>query len=290
MLTVFTPTFNRADLLPRVYKSLLRQSYTDFEWIIVDDGSTDATQQIAEQWHAENKIAMRYFKQVNGGKHRAINKGVSEAKGVLFFITDSDDYLPDNALATVVNNYKMAKQKYAIAGVAGRRMFDDGSIVGADNFSELVCSSLDIRYKHDVSCDLVEVFETDVLREFPFPEIDHEKFCPEALVWNRIALKYQLYFYNEGIYVTQYIAGGLTANSIKIRMNSPLASMLFYAELASYQIPLMQKIRAIINFWRFAFCSKISFYHKLQKVSFIFSILALPLGIYMHLNDLKNCK
>ena len=290
MLTVFTPTYNRADLLPRVYKSLLRQSYTDFEWIIVDDGSTDATQQIAEHWHAENKIAMRYYKQVNGGKHRAINKGVSEAKGVLFFITDSDDYLPENALATVVNNYKMAKQKYAISGVAGRRMFDDGSIVGSDNFSELVCSSLDIRYRHKVSGDLVEVFETDILRKFPFPEIDHEKFCPEALVWNRIAQKHQLYFYNEAIYVTQYIAGGLTANSIKIRMNSPLASMLCYAELASYEIALTQKIRATINFWRFSFCSKISFYHKVQKVPFIFSILALPLGFFMHLNDLKNCK
>ena len=290
MLTVFTPTFNRADLLPRVYKSLLAQMYTDFEWIIVDDGSTDETPQLVALWLAEQKISIRYYKQVNGGKHRAINKGVSEANGTLFFIVDSDDYLPKGALATVVEKYQTAKQKHTIIGVAGRRMFDDGAVVGSNNFNELVCNSLDIRYKYKVAGDLVEVFETDILRQFPFPEIDHEKFCPEALVWNRIAQKHNLYFFNQGIYTTAYIAGGLTANSVEIRMKAPLAAMVCYAELASYQIPFVQKIRATINFWRFAFCSKTSFFDKVKKVNFIFSILGLPLGYGMYLNDLKNNK
>ena len=290
MITVFTATYNRAALLPRVYTSLLEQTCDDFEWIIVDDGSTDATAQLAALWLSENIIPIRYFNQVNGGKHRAINKGVFEAKGSLFFIVDSDDYLPNNALATLLSKYHVAKQKYDISGIAGRGMFSDGIIVGSNNFSELVCTSLDIRYKYKVAGDLVEVFETDILRQFPFPEFNNEKFCPEALVWNRIAQRHALYFFNEPIYVTQYIPGGLTSSIVKIRMKAPLASMLCYAELASYQIPFVQKIRATINFWRFAFCSKTSFFDKVKKVNFIFSILGLPLGYCMHLNDLKNNK
>jgi glycosyltransferase involved in cell wall biosynthesis len=88
MITVFTATYNRAALLPRVYTSLLEQTCDDFEWIIVDDGSTDATEQLVALWLSKNIIPIRYFNQVNGGKHRAINKGVFEAKGSLFFIVD----------------------------------------------------------------------------------------------------------------------------------------------------------------------------------------------------------
>ena len=290
MITVFTPTYNRAHLLPVLYQSLVQQTCTDFEWLIVDDGSTDGTEQLVNSWSIENKIVIRYFKQQNGGKHRAINKGVSLADGYLFFIVDSDDYLPINAIEKVLFMYTLAKQKYNCAGVAGRRMFADGSIVGSNNFTDLVSNSLEIRYTHKVTGDLVEVFETDVLKQFPFPEYKNEIFCPESLVWNRIAQVHQLYFFNEGIYTTAYIAGGLTDTIVKIRMQSPQAAMCCYAELALYKIPVLQKIKATINFWRFAFCYNQSFSEKWQQTQAIYSLISLPLGWVLHRIDLKNNK
>lgn len=98
MLTIFTPTYNRAHLLPNLYQSLLNQKRVDFEWLIVDDGSTDGTEELVNQWIEEAVLTIRYFRKENSGKHTAINKGVQLAKGELFLIVDSDDVLAENAL------------------------------------------------------------------------------------------------------------------------------------------------------------------------------------------------
>lgn len=287
-ITIFTPTYNRAYNLKNVYDSICNQTYKNFEWVVVDDGSVDNTKQVIESFKQEEKIHINYHYQENRGKHFAINKGVALAEGELFLILDSDDELPDFALQLIADKYKGFEGKENIGGVAGRRMFKEGDIVGSNNFTELVSNSLDIRYKHHVSGDLVEIFKTDVLKEFPFPEIENEKFCPEALLWNRIAQKYKLLFFNKGIYITQYLPDGLTSKIVKIRMTSPIASMLTYSELESYSVPVFQKIRANINFWRFSFNSNYSFSKKLKMVYKLFSLIGMPLGFVMYLKDKKN--
>lgn len=288
MITIFTPTYNRSYLLPDVYKSLCNQSFTDFEWIIVDDGSSDNTKEIVAQFINDKKIKISYIWQANRGKHFAINRGVSEANGELFFILDSDDKLPADSLENVYSYFQKIKDNPKIGGVAGRRNYDDGKIVGTGDFKELIANSIDIRYKYNVTGDLVEVFKTQVLKEFPFPEIENEKFCPEALLWNRISEKYTLLFFNEGIYTTQYLPDGLTAKIVKIRMTSPIASMLTYSELEKKEISLLQKIKANINFWRFSFNSNYSFSKKMAQVGAFFSLFGFPIGYAMYLKDKKN--
>jgi glycosyltransferase involved in cell wall biosynthesis len=290
MITVFTPTYNRANLLPRVYESLLKQTNQNFEWLVVDDGSTDNTEGFLNQCISENKIAIVYHSQKNRGKHYALNKGVSLAKGVLFFIVDSDDQLPENALEIVLSKFDKIKENTTIAGVAGRRIYKSGEIVGTTNFNELISNSIDIRYKYNVTGDLVEVFRTDVLRQFQFPEIENEKFCAESLVWNRIAEKYNIFFFNKGIYTTEYLPGGLTSNIVKIRMKSPLGAMLCYSELEGYFIPFTQKIKANINFWRFSFNSKKGICEKIKSVNNTNSLIGFPVGFFMYLNDLRKNK
>jgi len=288
MITIFTPTYNRSYLLSDVYKSLCIQNFSDFEWIIVDDGSTDDTENTVNTFIQEGKIKISYVKQVNRGKHFAINRGVSEAKGELFLILDSDDRLPNDSLEIIDFYFQEIKNDPKIAGVAGRRNYDDGKIVGTSNFTVLKTNSIDIRYKYNVTGDLVEVFKTQVLKEFPFPEIEGEKFCPEALLWNRISEKYDLLFFNKGIYTTQYLPDGLTAKIVKIRMTSPIASMSTYAELERQEIPLIQKVKANINFWRFSFNSDYSFSKKLAQVSTLFSFFGLPIGYAMYLKDKRD--
>ena len=288
LITVFTPTYNRGYNLLNIYNSLLLQTYKNFEWIIVDDGSTDSTQEQIANFKKDNIISITYLWQKNKGKHFAINRGVHEAKGELFFILDSDDEIPEKCFEIVVSKYEEVKLNKQIGGIAGRGMYKDGKIVGNSNFSEIITNSLQIRYKYNVTGDLSEVFKTEVLREFPFPEIENEKFCPEALIWNRIAQKYNLFFFNIPIYIIEYMPDGLSSKIVRIRMKSPIASMATYSELLRYNIPFIQKIKASVNFWRFALCSKIVFSKKINMIPLYFTILTLPIGFLMFLNDKRK--
>lgn len=255
LITMFTPVYNRAHLLRRVYDSLLRQTYRHFEWLVVDDGSSDASAQTVTSFIAEGRLDIRLISQSNGGKHRAINRGAREARGSLFFILDSDDWLTDDALATVAECWQRVEDDPTIGGVCGRDIAPDGTPVSSElPQDELVSNSLDIRLRHHVSGDLKEVFRTSVLRQMPFPEYPGERFCPEALLWNRIAQHYNLLYINRPIYVAEYQPEGLTARIVQIRCQSPVATTTCYAEMLGYRLPLAQKIRAAINYWRFSCC------------------------------------
>ena len=255
LITVFTPTYNRASLLPRLYESLNAQSFKDFEWLIVDDGSVDDTESLIQSYIGEANTTIRYYKQANGGKHRAINHGVREAKGELFMIVDSDDRLPADALERVAYYYEQVKDDTRFAGVCGLKCYFDGGQTGGEQpFDTTDCSMLDIRLKHHIVGDMAEVFRTEVLREMPFPEIEGERFCPEALVWNRISQKYVMRYFHENIYECEYQPDGLTAKIVRIRMESPVATVMTYQELNSYDISFAQKVKAAINYWRFRPC------------------------------------
>ncbi|MGQ2117395.1 glycosyltransferase family 2 protein [Ornithobacterium rhinotracheale] len=286
-ISIITPTYNRKNLLPRLFESLQNQDSKDFEWIIVDDGSTDNTDELIKNF-IPNGFELSYYKKTNGGKHTALNFGVQKAKGDFIIMLDSDDELPNDAVSTVLEKTKKLPKE--LGGIAGRKSLPSGKIVGTqDDFDEIISNSLNIRYKENVNGDLTEVFRTSIMREFPFPEFKGEKFCPEALVWNRIAQKYHLLFFNKSIYTAEYQEGGLTNTIVKIRMNSPKASMIHYSELASYDIPFKEKIKATINFWRFSFNDKDwSFKNKLSRVNFLYSLIGMPIGYAMYLRDKKN--
>ena len=292
MITVFTPTYNRAKLLSRLYKSLCKQTYRDFEWIIVDDGSVDDTHDVVESFmngnddeNGSNNFPIRYFYQENGGKHRAINRGVREAKGEVFFIADSDDWLPVNALGIVNDQYEKIADDKQLAGICGLDAYEDGRIAGSGfPFDEKVATTIEIRNQYGVVGDLKEVFKTDVLKEFSFPEIDDEKFCPEVLVWNRIANKYDLLFFNHVIYTVEYQNDGITSNIVNVRMKSPIASMMCYQEMNELDIPFFQKMKAAINYWRFRFCSNAA---SKPVIKWYWNCI-MPLGFIMHLRDVKG--
>lgn len=284
LITVFTPTYNRAHLLPRLYESLKAQTCQDFEWIIVDDGSTDNTEAIAQSFFPPSGgMEGGLIRQPNGGKHRAINRGVKEARGELFFIVDSDDSLPNDSIEKIVFYWNQIRGDISFGGVAGYMAHHDGTVIGKGNDDDILdCSSLELRYKHHVTGDMAEVFRTDVLKEFPFLEIENERFCPEALVWNRIAQKYKLRVFKEVIYFRDYLDGGLTSKIVRIRMNSSVASVTHYQELNSYDIPFKEKVKAAINYWRFRACVPKG--KRVPKLPWCW-FWCKPLGYLMHLSD-----
>ena len=257
MITILTPTFNRAHLLPRLFESLTHQTDFNFEWLVIDDGSTDGTSDLfAGKTFLSAPFPIRYYRQENGGKHCALNAGVKQANGSFIFIADSDDWLLPLSVAIVGQHTSAIADDNTFAGVAGLDVFDDERIVGTGLPQDIIdCNAMDIRYRYHVDGDLKEVFKTTVLQEFPFPEIQDEKFCPEQLVWFRIAQKYKLRYFNTPIYVAEYQPNGITASIIRVRMLAPQATCMMYAEMLAYKIPFKEKIKAAINFWRFKTCA-----------------------------------
>lgn len=291
MITVFTPTFNRAYTLDKLYQSLCEQSFKDFEWVIVDDGSKDNTEELVAEFIAQNKINIIYHKQQNQGKHIAINKGVELAQGELFFIVDSDDILPKDSLEIIMEKYQFIKDDETIAGLAGRRGYISGGYIGTNKtYDDVIMTSIDFRFKKKISGDMAEVYKTEVIRQFPFPQFEGERFCPEALVWKRIDQQYKMLWFSDIIYKGEYILDGLTANIFKVRKNSPKASCLYYAEEAQYDTPAYQKIKSVANYWRFSIYDDIPFWEKLQKVPLSKSIIALPVTAALIIKDRSRDK
>lgn len=235
-LTVFTPTYNRAYIIENLYRSLQRQTCHDFEWLVVDDGSSDNTQELFRAWQQkENPFPIRYVYQENGGKHRAINRGLDLAEGELFFIVDSDDYLTDDAVEWIVSFVAKLPEGIKFAGICGIRADWDGNDLGKSFCGEYIdCTSLE-RSHHGIEGDKAEVFYTHILRKYPFPEFENEKFITEAVVWDRIAADgYMLRFANKVIYVAKYRDDGLSAQGLELYYRNPQGYGLYLRQSRKY--------------------------------------------------------
>lgn len=252
-ITIFTPTYNRAYIIENLYKSLKRQTNYDFEWVVIDDGSTDNTDKLVEMWKNEkNNFAITYLKTNNGGKHRAINKGLEIAKGKLFFIVDSDDYLVDDAIETIIELEKsINNSRYKYAGIALNKGFDSNSIVGSTFLGEYIDATSLERQEYNILGDKAEIFYTDILRKFKFPEFEGEKFITECVVWNKIAYEgYKIRWFNKIIYICEYLEDGLTKQGQNIFIENPKGyALLIKQEIKYKKLNIRQKIQLYFDYY-----------------------------------------
>lgn len=257
-ITVFTPTYNRGYIIMKLYDSLKHQSFKDFEWIVIDDGSNDNTSEIFKNIsNDKQEFEITYIKVKNGGKHRAINKGLELAQGELFFIVDSDDYLANDALEKIVNWEKTIKNKNEIVGLAGLRCYEDKSIIGSTFKGEYVDCTMLERNKYNISGDKAEVLYTNIFRKFLFPEIKNENFLSEAVVWNRISKEnLKIRYINEKIYICEYLGDGLTNNFIKNLINNFEGYTLWVNEWNNLDIQGKQKFKNILLYCKLSRAKK----------------------------------
>ena len=291
MITIFTPTYNRAEFLAPLYDSIKNQSSKDLEWVIVDDGSTDNTHgTVAEIISShDGSFPIRYFKKPNGGKHTAINMGVNVAEGELFFIVDSDDTIQPNCIETLSKYYNDIKDRPEFVGVGGLIQTSDKEQISKGVNDVTDASTIDMMYHLKTKGDFAEAYKVEHLKSCLFPEINGEKFCPEVLLWNRLTKGRMVRFFNKVIYNRDYLKGGLTDNIIKIRMHSPVASMTTYKELITEYTPMIYKIKNAINYWRFRFCynpnhSSVKL-EDIPKLKWYYNIFW-PFGLIFHIKDL----
>lgn len=215
-ITVITPTYNRADKLPVLLNSLKQQTSKNFAWLLIDDGSTDHTEELVATWNIK-EFPFCYMRQENGGKHRALNRVIPFVDTAFVYIVDSDDYLLRDAISHIEGWIKEIEKRPDIAAVSGLKISKTGkqisgfppqipknSFVIADNFE---------RWKIGLTGDQAEVYRTELLKKYPFPEFAGEKFISEATVWDRIASEgYKIKWINTPICVCEYLPGGLSSN------------------------------------------------------------------------------
>ena len=238
-ITVFTPTYNRAYILDQLYNSLKKQTFTDFEWLIIDDGSSDHTKELVEEWKkGENNFSIRYYWFENAGKPREINRALGLARGELFLTVDSDDIITPNALELIDGWEKSIKEKDTFCALAGSHGDMSGNIINPVLNSPYVDVDFFNRYPESgffIGHDRPWVFYTSIHRKYLYPEFEGEKFITEAVTWNRMAHDgYKVRCFNDVIYLCEYQDDGLTKSIQTILTNNPQGFGLWHKELMGF--------------------------------------------------------
>ena len=246
-LTVFTPTYNRRELLARAYASLTRQTVKDFEWLIVDDGSTDGTDDEVKGWIDEGLVPIRYHYRENGGKMRAHNTGAGLARGEFFMCLDSDDYFTDTAVEDMLGAYDSAvadvvTDKPVGGGVAHKGCTNE-KLLGNSEFPDVRTSTLYGLYLQGFSGETTLMYRTDILRRFPFPETEGEKYVPEDYIYDKIDEVCVLAVLPRIVTVCEITDGGYTDSVKKLKRENVNAFYLFYEQRAFITPPGLRRLK-----------------------------------------------
>ena len=281
--TVFTPTFNRKELLEKLYKSLQKQTFKDFEWLIVDDGSTDGTKEKVEEFLSEKKLEIKYYFKENGGKQRAYNFATEKANGELFICLDSDDEYVENGLEIILKYWKKYEKNSDIAGMGYLSTYPNREIIGSSfPEKEMISTQFEIYNKYRVKGDKGLMFRTEIIKKYKFPVFEDEKFITEAVVYNRICEKYKMVYVNEKIEIKEYQEDGLTAKYNNLLLKNPKGQALYHNEINSQKLTFKQKI--LNNAVYYKFCKVAGYkFGKIFKESKnkLFLIFAIPVGEFM---------
>jgi glycosyltransferase involved in cell wall biosynthesis len=290
LFTVFTPTYNRAGTLPRVYESLKNQTLQDFEWLIVDDGSTDETGLLVSEWMANGALAIRYITQENSGKHMCTNTAVRLASGRFFASIDSDDWYLPHALETFAKIWgSIPSDEYeGFAGVSALCATPAGSLVGTP-FPEDV---LDATYtelvsRYNIVGDKVGCGRVDVDRLFPFPVIEGERMIIEDIVYRRIARHYRIRCANEVLKINDYQPQGLTATAKWTALDNPrtVTLALFETLIDADTLSRGQRARHYANYLRYALHGHSGVRRFRESPSRLWASAMVPIALGLYARD-----
>jgi glycosyltransferase involved in cell wall biosynthesis len=286
--TVFTPTFNRAQTLPRVYESLKGQTFTDFEWLVVDDGSTDGTRDLIKHWLSEAPFGVRYFYQPNRGKHVADNLSVREALGRFHATLDSDDWYVPNALETFLAVWETIDpaERERFVGVVGLCAAPSGAIIG----SPFPTDPLDTTYseahsRHRVVGDKAGMGRVDVVRRFLHPVIPNERLIMESIQYQRIGRDYRIRCVNKILMVKDYQPGGLSARTREGLKQNPRTAKRFFRQKLDESSNLAQRARFHAQHTRYSLHAGAPLESLRETPSKPLWTLTLPLSILLWVRD-----
>jgi glycosyltransferase involved in cell wall biosynthesis len=303
LFTVFTPTFNRAHTLHRVYESLKKQTYRNFEWLIIDDGSTDNTYELVKKWEQEADFPIRYFWQENKGKHVAFNRGVQDARGDFFLPFDSDDACVSEALERFKYHWDSIpiEQRELFSGVCVLCVDQNGKVVGDRfPFDTTDSNSLEIYYRYRVKGEKWGFQRTDILRCHFYPEVKNVKFIPEGIVWNAISKTYKIRFVNEVLRIywnQEFNRSDQLMHALNTAFDHAAGCALYYQSCLNEHITWfayapLEFFRSTIHYIRHSLHSGKATVQILQNIrpliSKILVILAIPIGTILYALEKRN--
>lgn len=230
LITVFTPTYNRCEKLHELYESLCAQSVMNFKWLIIDDGSIDATRWAVNKWINEEIIDIYYEYQENQGKHVAFNRGVELCDTELFFCVDSDDRITRDAISVFINRWEKIQQKEHLSGMVAYRGYNEKTIIGTEFPHGVIEETLSGLYKKGKQGDTALVYRTDILKRFPFPVYQGEKFMRESVIYHKIDETLKMLVIPQILYIGEYLNDGLSKNACKYEEASPNGAALYRLE------------------------------------------------------------
>lgn len=283
MLTVFTPTYNRAYCLHKCYESLKLQTCDQFIWLIIDDGSTDNTQSLVRTWIDEGSIEIKYIWQENQGMHGAHNTAYNNIDTELNVCIDSDDFMPYDAVEKIINFWeKQGNENYS--GIVGLDAESSNSIIGT-NLPETIKSStlFDLYNKHGVKGDKKLVYRTSLTKQYPYPRFNNEKYVGLAYKYYKLDQQHEMLLMNEVLCIVEYLDDGSSNNMLKQYRRNPMGFAFYRKELMKLPFATLgYKYRQAIHYVSSSIQSRnIRFFKETPEK--ILTTLAIPFGILLYL-------
>lgn len=249
IITVFTPAYNRAHTLHLCYESLLRQDNKSFEWLIVDDGSSDNTAELVKSWQSnDNGFDIRYIYKENGGMHSAHNVAYKNIKTELNVCIDSDDYLADDAIQMIISRWQsLDEDKTKYAGIIGLDATFDNLLIGKKLPDDMESTTLAGYYENGGVGDKKLVYRTDLICEISeYPEIEGEKYFPLAYKYFILDKDYELLILNEILCNVEYMEDGSSRNMFRQYLRNPLGFAMYRCTaIKAYRKPFYRLKEAI---------------------------------------------
>jgi len=248
-LSIITPSYNRANTLRRLYDSLVAQTDKDFEWIVVDDGSADNTDELVAAFINENKISVSYYHKENGGKPSAHNLGVEKAQGELCVCLDSDDAFSPDAVEAVKQTWQNNSDKNVIGILAKRGNFTDHAPICSDWPAGLkTCKMMQLQEEYNFSGDTALFFRTDIMQQHYFKVFEGEKFVPEDALYAELDEVGPMLLLDKVVYYCEYLPGGLTSDYKNLLIRNPMGtSYCYYCRMLRSKSFKMKLKNAIIS-------------------------------------------
>lgn len=279
-LTIFTPAFNRAHLLPRLYESLCNQTCQDFDWLVVDDGSSDNTKALVASWIAENKIPITYIYQENQGMHGAHNTAYRNIKATLNTCIDSDDYMPLNGVALILSKWETIDQK-KYAGIIGLDALESGAILGSKFTTEF--TTLEDFYINGGTGDKKLVYRTDVITSYPeYPIFEGERYVGLGTKYLFVDKDYEMATLNEVLVIVDYQPTGSSNTMFYQYMKYPKGFIYNRITTMRFSKSTKRKFIEAIHYISSCIILKRSNFLK-DSPEKLLTLLAVPFGIALYL-------
>jgi glycosyltransferase involved in cell wall biosynthesis len=288
-LTIFTPTYNRDKLLPRLYESLINQTCKDFVWLIVDDGSNDGTKGLIDEYISDGIVKIRYYFQENQGKSFAHNYGVKLSDTELFTCVDSDDWLSNDAVESILNSWKFEKNTDdGFIGIIGFKGHKDGKSVTSIKNKKIERATLRDSYqRYGLTGDTMLIYQSDVIKKYSFPKFINEKFVPENYLYDQLDTQGKMIILRKVLYYCEYLENGYSNNMAKLLTDNPHGYLAYIEQRLKLDENFIDRYKDTARYIAMAkYVSK----KKIIRNSYykVIAFLAYPLGMVLYRKRYKK--